>query len=191
MKDFVQIPEYPEYYINKNGEVYSTKSNKMLTVVRNPGGYHNVRFYKNKKQKNHTLHRILARVFLNLPSLTSELEVDHIDGDIDNNDVSNLQVLTKEEHRIKTTNDRNQKHWERNKKCSNCGKDILAKASHCQSCSSHKRKNDSITFDDIEYMVKLYGWLQASKKLSYSDNGLRKLYRSLSGNDPKTLQKVK
>ena len=191
MKGFVQIPEYPEYYINKQGEVYSTKSNTMLTVVKNPKGYYNVRFYKDNTQKTHMLHRVLARVLLNLPSLFSDLEVDHKDSNIENNSLDNLQVLTTEEHRIKTTKDRKQRVWNKTNNCKRCNVLISTRATHCTKCSCYKRKNDSIDIEDIEYMVKKYGWVSAGAKLNYSDNGLRKLYKSLSGNDPKTLKKEK
>ena len=54
--------------------------------------------------------------------LNENEEVDHIDGDKTNDDIANLQILTREEHRTKTNLELAKKARRFNLVCSNCGK---------------------------------------------------------------------
>ena len=100
---FTEIPELPSYYINREGKVFSEKSNRFLTPYLESSGYYRFSFHINGEQIRVFLHRLLANVYLDLPSIYSELEVDHKDRDRRNNTVNsvldtNLQVLTREQH---------------------------------------------------------------------------------------------
>lgn len=76
------------YQISSKGEVYNVKSGKVLKhqVV---NGYHRVTLCKGSKSKVFRVHRLVAIAYLSNPN--SLPEVDHIDGNKDNNDVSNLR----------------------------------------------------------------------------------------------------
>jgi len=111
------IPEYPEYLVNRLGEVFSGKSNKFLKLRTQTSGYLFFSVYIEGKQTNLLLHRVLARLFLNLNSLDSLFEVDHINSNKKDNTISNLQVLTKSNHRTKTVLAKQPKHI---KRCNNC-----------------------------------------------------------------------
>lgn len=179
------IEGFEKYQINERGEIYSFHVNRLIKPQINPKGYKFVRFHKEGKQHHFLLHRLLAFVYLNLPSLDSELEVDHIDGDIKNYRLDNLQVLTYEEHKLKTYGP----HWNENRNCSSC----QAKLSEyntsglCKTCYNDRDINN-ISIESIEYWVRNHSWVRAAKELGLTDNGLRKRYKKLSGKDPKLIK---
>ena len=65
-----------------------TKSGKYISICIN-NGYKCVNLYKNKKHFNHKLHRLIAIHFIDNPNNLNI--VDHIDGNILNNDINNLR----------------------------------------------------------------------------------------------------
>lgn len=89
---FVQIKDYPDYSINKRGEVKSTYVSKMLKP-RNAGkGYFCYQLRNEHGKKNKYIHRLVAETFI--PNLHNLPMVDHIDGDKSNNNVDNLRWVT-------------------------------------------------------------------------------------------------
>lgn len=92
MEEFIPIPEYPQYLISRDGRLYSTKTNKLLTLFLNNRNYPYYSLCIDGKTKNLLVSRILAYVFKDLPSLDSDLEVDHNDGNTLNFELSNLIV---------------------------------------------------------------------------------------------------
>lgn len=191
LSDFKPIPEHPSYLIAKDGRVWSTKSNKLLSSYINNKGYRRVGFTENNVVKQYLLHRLLARVYLGLPSLDSELEVDHIDADTANNELENLQVLNKQTHMDKTCEDRGFIRHE-NTCCIDCGISLPDhRATRCKSCSiNFYSKTSGLTENLIvEAVTKTGSWVKAAKLFNISDNGLRKAYKRLSGGkDPKLLK---
>ena len=187
---FKTIPEFPEYKINENGDIWSTYTNKIISPYSSKKGYLLYSLTKDSLVHTRSMHRLLARVFLDLPSLDSELEVDHIDNNPSNNSLNNLKVLTKDEHLTKTLKNRG---FNKSviKYCPGigCGKILNPGRNYCINCSKfHKPKNINITEKDIEELVTSTSWSNAAKVFGYSDNGLRKRYKSLSGKDPKELK---
>jgi len=184
---YKKIPGYENYSINANGEIYSHNYNKILAAFTNNRGYICVKLYKSGKQNNLLVHRLLAFVFLDLPSLESDLEVDHIDTNISNNSLSNLQVLTKLSHRFKTHGE----YSESLEKYCFCGKK-LSEFNTSGLCREHwdfSRTNDDITLEKIVTEVLKSNWVKAGEKLGLSDNGLRKRYKKLSGGlNPKDIK---
>lgn len=91
LKDFIPIPGFDKYLINEQGEIYSLYVNRLLKVYTNTKS--NRLFYRlkdnNGRIKNLFLHRLIAFVFLDLPSIDSDLEVDHIDSNYLNNKLDN------------------------------------------------------------------------------------------------------
>lgn len=183
----VEIPEFPDYQIDKEGNIYSTKSNKFLSTYIDRCGYIRVGLYLENKQYQLYVHRILARVYKGLPSLYSELEVDHKDTNKLNIDLDNLTVCTYEEYRLKTTLERGQTPLA-SRLCVDCSTQISETATRCRSCSDNKR-TINVLLEDIEYWVTNFSWLRAAKELGMSNSGIRGKYKKLSGKDPKELTK--
>lgn len=186
LSKFVPIPEHQDYFVSPEGNIYSAKSTKLLTVFTNTSGYKYVTIRKNNRSKNLLLHRVLAAQFLGL-ELYSDLEVDHKDCNKLNNSLSNLQILTKAEHIEKTIKERGLAVRER-EYCS-CGSTKTFGSIVCSSCQSKPLVSQDINQSQIEYWVTKFSWVRAAKELGMSDTGLRKRYKQLTGKDPKSLTK--
>jgi hypothetical protein len=85
----MEIQNYPNYLIYDDGRVYSKKRNIFLKYNTNEIGYKFVDLYNNGKRKNIKVHRLVAIHYI--PNNDNSLEVDHIDRDKTNNNVSNLR----------------------------------------------------------------------------------------------------
>lgn len=76
------------YYVSNFGRVKNSK-NKILQFGNHRQGYKLVSLYKDKKQKTFLVHRLVAIAFIENPH--SFLEINHIDENKQNNNVSNLE----------------------------------------------------------------------------------------------------
>ncbi len=93
-KGFKVIEEYPNYLINKNGDVYSLLTKKILATSLNNGKYKTVSLVKNKISKTKTIHSMVCKTFIDKPKLM----VNHKDGDKTNNNYKNLEWVTAKEN---------------------------------------------------------------------------------------------
>ena len=87
---------FDDYYISNLGRVYSLKTNKMLTAIDNGKGYLSVPIRLNGKQKRCYVHRLVAKAFI--PNPDNLPQVNHIDGNKSNNNVNNLEWVTRKEN---------------------------------------------------------------------------------------------
>lgn len=81
------------YFIDENGNVYSKRSwrgvkNRILTPSKNEYGYLRVFLTKNKKTKGITIHKLMSITFLG--KRPKNKQVRHLDGNKENNKLSNL-----------------------------------------------------------------------------------------------------
>ena len=93
------------YAVDQQGNVWSLNWNRTgklgkLKPITNKHGYYRVNLYKDKKAKNHRIHRLVAEAFL--PDYSAELDVDHIDRDKLNNNLSNLRMVTTQQNAFNT-----------------------------------------------------------------------------------------
>lgn len=93
-----QIPDYPNYYIEDNGNVYSESYGNYIKPFVHKDGYLIVKFHYNKKNKNYRLHRLLAEAFI--PNPKNKPLVNHINGIKSDNRLENLEWCTKSENEI-------------------------------------------------------------------------------------------
>ena len=87
------VPDYEGYQISNLGNVYSLKSNKMLTK-QDKRGYLVVTLYKDNKKHYISVHRLVALAFI--PNPYHYEQVNHKDEDKKNNVVENLEWCTSE-----------------------------------------------------------------------------------------------
>lgn len=88
-----------KYIISSKGNIYrKSKNNEFRKLKTNfdKSGYEmiDLYFYDNDKKKNHakiSIHRLVAMAFIKNTNPERNNEVNHIDGDKSNNDVSNLE----------------------------------------------------------------------------------------------------
>jgi hypothetical protein len=86
------IPNYERYLITEDGQVFSTKSNKLLRQYDVGKGYKAVELWNSNGGKRHTIHRLVALTYL--PNPDSLPFINHKDLDKTNNHVSNLEWCT-------------------------------------------------------------------------------------------------
>lgn len=105
-----QINEYPNYSVTEDGVVISTRriagrsgkgistSHKELVIMHNQSGYCMVNLIKDRKSKTRYVHRLVAQTYI--PNPGNLPQVNHIDGDKDNNSVSNLEWCTAKHNNV-------------------------------------------------------------------------------------------
>ena len=99
MKDIIGYED--KYAVDEQGNVYSKNyhrsgKTKMLKAHPVSGGYLAVTLCKEGKKKTLMVHRLMAEVYL--PDFCKELEVDHMDRDKLNNNLSNLRMVSKSQN---------------------------------------------------------------------------------------------
>ena len=87
--EFVKIPEYENYSINRLGVVRNDVTSKIITPKMNTSGYYEIRMQQNGARKCHGVHRLLGLMFI--PNPENKAIVDHIDRNITNNSLDNRQ----------------------------------------------------------------------------------------------------
>lgn len=89
------IEGYDLYYVSDEGKIYSDKykERRELSHRKNRKGYLYVNLCKNGKYKSVSVHRIVAKAFLK--NFDPCLEINHIDGNKENNNISNLECVTR------------------------------------------------------------------------------------------------
>lgn len=91
------IPNYEGLYeISNFGRVKSLKRNIIRKAHPDGSGYLKIDLYKNNIQKTFKIHRLVAIVFIK--NLEGYTQVNHIDGNILNNKVTNLEWCTPSEN---------------------------------------------------------------------------------------------
>ena len=85
----MELPEYPNYIIYTNGDVYSKPWKRYKKPTKDKDGYLFMIFYKNGKSKLLKVHRVVAITYL--PNPNNYKEVNHKNGIRDDNRVENLE----------------------------------------------------------------------------------------------------
>ena len=123
----VKLDDYEGYYVTKSGKIISVKvkggngkldySNpRRLSEKVDKDGYHEVCLSMIIDGKQKRLYRKVHRLVWigfngNIPN---ELTIDHIDSDVDNNNLNNLQLLSREDNTSKAR--RGKVTWQKGKK---------------------------------------------------------------------------
>lgn len=104
MNDMVQINHFiPEvkdrYYINSKGELFTDFGEKQMKNAIKNGYVKNCLIHKDGSQKSYFRHRLVMICF-NFIENYKNFQVNHIDGNKLNNNLSNLEWCTNQENRI-------------------------------------------------------------------------------------------
>ena len=104
---FKDIPGYEGMYqVSDLGSVKSLSdrygNERILKARIGTGGYKLVRLTRNNKKTGIRVHQLVAMAFLDHVRCGHKKDVHHIDGVRTNNKLSNLEVLTRQEHIIET-----------------------------------------------------------------------------------------
>ncbi len=98
MRDFKAILGFEDYLIFRDGRVFSFKTNKYLKPRNNTKGYYQVVLSQPEKKYIKYIARLVAQAFI--PNPDNKPEINHIDGDKANNNVYNLEWVTRSENML-------------------------------------------------------------------------------------------
>lgn len=92
------IPNYDNYLITKDGNIFSKRSNKYLKLRNMSSGYLSIGLSKNGDKKDFYVHRLVAKTYIENPN--EYKEVNHIDSNKQNNNIDNLEWCTSSKNMI-------------------------------------------------------------------------------------------
>jgi hypothetical protein len=88
------IPSFPQYEVSQGGVVRKVSDKSVCKPFLNVDGYVVVAFWHNNKVVHRRVHRLVMEAWVGKDSR----EVNHIDGDKQNNRLSNLEYVTHQEN---------------------------------------------------------------------------------------------
>lgn len=93
----IEISKYPlkyDYFLTEDGKIYSSFSGRYLSTVLDRDGYVKVRLMSTDgKRHRYSVHRLMMENYYPRADM-KDLQVNHIDGDKQNNSLSNLEWCT-------------------------------------------------------------------------------------------------
>jgi len=91
------IKGFSDYVIYPDGKIYSCKRHQIMKPTLTEYGYYRIGLVNNKgKVKHKRIHRLIAEHFIDNPE--NKPEVDHIDRNRSNNNITNLRWVTRNEN---------------------------------------------------------------------------------------------
>lgn len=91
-----EIPGYEQYLVTTWGRVYNTETKQFLKPYLHHKGYLRVDLYKGNERRHFKVHRLVAAAFI--PNPEGKPQVNHIDGNKQNNSITNLEWVTNKEN---------------------------------------------------------------------------------------------
>ena len=170
------IREFKDYTIDTEGNVYSKRKHKYLKQTINKYGYCKVTLQKDKYKKMYSVHRLVAETFIS--NYNKLPQVNHIDGNKQNNHVANLEWCTAKHNMNEAVRtglfDNCKKIQKENAVKNNLNKyHILANEVTKKKVAQYDKQNNLLnTYESISEASRKTGITITS--ISYSANGKRK-----------------
>ena len=101
------IEGFDNYLIYPDGKVFSIKSDMYINGTYDKHNYHCITLRKNNKTYIKKVHRLLGQAFI--PNPENKPQIDHIDRNPCNNDLSNLRWVNNSENQQNTGISKNNK----------------------------------------------------------------------------------
>lgn len=97
MEIFKIIKEYPLYSVSNMGRIRKNSNRKIMSPTAKPSGYMQINLFTNDgRRKKEYVHRLVALTFIKNDMCLPE--VNHIDGIRNNNVVTNLEWVSRQEN---------------------------------------------------------------------------------------------
>ena len=93
---YKDIEGYPDYQVTSWGRVFSKRKKKFIRPEVHCKGYLRVHLFNKDGRKHFKVHRLVAEAFI--PNPDEKPQVNHIDGNNQNNSVTNLEWVTNAEN---------------------------------------------------------------------------------------------
>lgn len=84
------------YKVSNLGRIRSYRRRKPLSPIEDRNGYYKINLTKDKEMKTYRIHRLVASCFID--NIDNKPEVNHIDGNKKNNNIDNLEWVTRSEN---------------------------------------------------------------------------------------------
>lgn len=159
---------------NNGGEVI--KKRKKCSPINNGNGYFQVSMFNGKKWVKRYIHRLVAETFL---GFREGMEINHIDGNKSNNDVSNLEWVTHRENMIHAVKNKllipTTKKERKINNCKNCGKETVNKVCCSHVCLYEYKRKNYPKKEELKDMIDMFkSYTYVGKMYSVSDNTVKK-----------------
>jgi len=102
MEIFRTIETYPTYKVSNHGRIMNINTGRFLKPKLNSTGILIIGLSKDCKSKSFTVHKLVGDAFLTKPDHDKHYVIKHIDGNLENNNISNLIYIYASQSRINT-----------------------------------------------------------------------------------------
>lgn len=96
MSNYVKVPGFNIYEVNEHGVIRKISTKRVLKPYKTKFGYYRVALFKQGERHRLHVHQVVAMTFI--PNPDRKTQINHIDGDKTNNNVSNLEWVTPQEN---------------------------------------------------------------------------------------------
>lgn len=110
MEELRNIDDFPTYCASSEGVIINKKTGRILKSSPDTSGYMTVHLTENGRGYTKRVHRLVAEAFLEQPCDEAN-QVNHINGDKNDNRLSNLEFVTPSEN-MRHSYDNGLNHWE-------------------------------------------------------------------------------